>query len=138
MNKIKVVRGFNLNYVLVLLLSFMLIQGCGKKDGSTSDKTDSKTDSKSDNKTSSNDDALGKPFHVVFDISGVSKGTVDAFYSGIKARSTSSIEVGGQRMSATAYFNGSDHMMYMVNEIGGMKTGMKIDTKAFNDKDKED
>lgn len=133
MNKIKAFSRINLNFIVVLTISLFLAQGCGKKDGTTGDNKDSKTDSKSDNKTSSNDDAVGKPFHVIFDISGVSKGTVDAYYSGNKARSTSSIEVGGQKMSATAYFNGDDHMMYMINEIAGTKTGMKMDTKAFKD-----
>src|SRR5438477_4489417 len=128
MNKIKAVNRFGIKFILALLVSLVFIKGCGKKYSSTSD-------SKSDNKTSSKDDntALDKPFHVVFDISGISKGTVDAYYSGKKGRSSSSIEIGGQKMNATAYFDGDSKMMYMVNEIGGVKTGMKMDTRKMED-----
>jgi len=124
MYKSKVVSLLRLNFVFVLFISFLFIQGCGKKNNSTNDKNDSNTE----NKTLSKDEniSLDKPFHVVFDISGMSKGTVDAYYSGKKARSSSSMEISGQKMNATAYFDGDSKMMYLVNDIAGMKRGMKM------------
>ena len=126
----KAVEALKLNFIILILLSFIFIQGCGKKD-TTGDKTVSKSD-----KTSTKDDniSLDKPFHVIFDISGTSKGTVDAYYNGKKARSTSSIDIQGQKMSATAYFDSDNKIMYMINEIGGTKTGMKMDMKAMETK----
>ena len=130
MYKSNVVNHLKVNLVLILLSSLILIQGCGKKDNSTSDKNDSKSDTK---KSGDENISPDKPFHVVFDITGMSKGTVDAYYSGKKARSSSSIEISGQKMNATAYFDGDNKMMYMVNEIAGMRTGMKMDMSAVTD-----
>lgn len=118
-----------LNLILALFLGIFLISSCGKKEGSTTDgKTDSKTDSKKD------DFSPDKPFHVLFSISGTKTGTVDAIYAGKKARTESTMNTEGMTISAIAYFNGGD-TVYMVSEVGGMKTGMKFAKSDFS-KDK--
>src|SRR4030095_7566454 len=108
-----------LSAILLVMLSFTLFFNCGKKD-------DTKTgDGKTDSKTTSKDENLSpdKPFHVVFDMKSAGEkgmnGTVDAVYYGKKCRSQSSMTIGNQKMSATAYYTGGD-TVYMVTEIGGM------------------
>ncbi len=125
MNNIKLIRTIHLSLFLLLVISFSFLEACSKKNDSTS----------GDNKTSPNDENVSpdKPFHVVFDISGVTKGSIDAYYSGNKSKSTSSMDIAGQKMNATAYFDGDSKMMYMVNDIGGIRTGIKMDAKAYSE-----
>jgi hypothetical protein len=125
MNKIKLMIFRNINLFLAIVISFSLLLGCNKKNDSTT----------SDNKTSPKDENISpdKPFHVVFDISGITKGTVDAYYNGKKSKSTSSLDIAGQKMNATAYFDGDTKMMYIVNEIAGMRMGIKMDSKAYSE-----
>jgi len=118
---------------LVMLITLSVLFGCGKKDESTqtADNKDSKTDSKKD--VSFSED---KPFMVEFKIAGGMSGTVNAIYYKTKARTTSNIEVAGQKMTATAYFDGGDYM-YMVSEIGGIKQGMKMKKGDYGKKEGE-
>jgi len=125
----------NLKYsalILSILAIFVFINGCGKKDNSTSNKDDKKTENKDskDNSTFSRD----KPFMVEFEVTGREKGsgTVSAIYDGKKCRSTSTFDADGKKFSATAYFDGGD-VVYTVSEIAGIKMGMKFDKKKFSD-----
>jgi len=134
MIKLKAVTYFSLNLFLVFVMSFFLMQGCGKKEGtSTGDK-------ESDSKTTSNDESISsdKPFYVEFEMNHSDKksgmGTIKAYYWGKKCRSENSMEAAGKKMTMTAYFNGGD-TVYMVSEFGGMKTGMKFSKDAFGSKD---
>lgn len=121
---------------LLFLLSFLIITGCGKKEGTTTGDKDSK-----DEKKSSDNISVDKPFMVEFEIGGGNKdgkgiGTVTAIYSDKKCRTQSKMEMAGQKMTATTYFDGGD-IVYIVSEIGGMKTGMKMKKDSYrNDKEK--
>ncbi len=122
----KVINVRNLNFFILLLISLFLIQGCGKKDGTST----------GDNKTGNDKDesfSPDKPFHVVFSMSGTTNGTVDAYYSGKKCRTQSSIDAAGQKMSAGGYFNEGD-TVYMVSEFAGTKTGLKFSKMEFAQK----
>ncbi len=73
------------------------------------------------------------PFHVVFAMSGPTNGTVDAYYSGKKCRTQSSVDAAGQKMTANAYFNGGD-TVYIVSEFAGTKAGMKFSKMEYSQK----
>ncbi|KXK49593.1 MAG: hypothetical protein UZ05_CHB002001834 [Chlorobi bacterium OLB5] len=128
MKKINSVTGF----IIILALSVLMFNGCGKKDDTTTKTDDKKTEStdSKDNSTFSKD----KPFLVEFEVTGgeKGKGTVEAIYDGNKCRSTSSFDAGGKKISAVAYFDGGD-IVYTVSEVAGMKMGMKFDKKKFSE-----
>ena len=136
---------FKIAVLFMLILSLTLLYSCGKKDDGTKsgDNKDSKSDSKKDEGIS-----FDKPIHVEFKIAGSVTGTLNAIYFQKKARSESTYETGGRKMSATGYFDGGEYM-YMVTDFGGQKMGMKIkkdemgkkedqiDALTFKDKLKE-
>lgn len=128
MKKIKLLTG----YIIILLFAVLLVNGCGKKDDSTTKTDDKKTETteSKDKSTFSKD----KPFLVEFEVTGgeKGKGTVEAIYDGKKCRSTSSFDAEGKKFSAVAYFDGGD-IVYTVSEVAGMKMGMKFDKKKFSD-----
>lgn len=128
MKKINSVTGF----IIILALSVLMFNGCGKKDDTTTKTDDKKTEStdSKDNSTFSKD----KPFLVEFEVTGgeKGKGTVEAVYDGKKCRSTSSFDADGKKFSAVAYFDGGD-IVYTVSEVAGMKMGMKFDKKKFSE-----
>jgi len=134
MMKSKAFTNFFLNLFLIIALSLFLIQACGKKDSKTTG------DKESDTKTTSKDESISsdKPLYVEFSMTNNEKkigmGTIKAYYWGKKCRSESSMEAGGQKVTMTAYYTGSD-TVYMVSEIAGMKTGMKFSKNAFGKKD---
>ncbi len=119
--------------LLIPVLSFFLLSGCGKKEGTTTGDKDSKEEKKSTDNIS-----MDKPFMVEFEIKGSEKGmgTVTAIYDGKRVRSQSQMEVAGQKMTATAYINATD-TMYIVSEIAGMRTGMKMKKDDYKKKGEE-
>lgn len=112
-----------LNILVILLIFFSLIYftSCGKKETS---ETEKKTET--GNVSEFNPD---KPFHVIYEVKGDITGTVDAIYSLKKSRITSNMDMKGQKITSTAYTDGQ--MVYVVSEIAGMKTGMKMDAKKY-------
>jgi hypothetical protein len=121
----KLINSHYLKLIFIFTIALLFFNSCSKKnDNSTSD-----------NKTSSKDENVSpdKPFHVVFEVSGTTKGSVDAYYSGNKSKSTSAFDIGGQKINGTSYFDGDTKMMYIINEIGGKKMGIKMDSKAYSD-----
>jgi hypothetical protein len=128
-NKIMKIRFLS---TVVCTLAIAVLIGCGKKDDTkTSDNKDTKTESKKDESNS-----FDKPISVEFKMEGNMNGTVNAVYFEKKSRSQSNVEVAGQKMTATAYFDGGDYM-YMVSEIAGKKMGMKIKKDQYNKKEGE-
>jgi hypothetical protein len=116
--------------ILIVFISLTLFYSCGKKD-------DTKTSSEKDTKNESNKDdspSFDKPIRVEFKIAGSVIGTLNAIYYQKKARSQSTYEVRGQKISATGYFDGGDYM-YMVTEIAGKKMGMKIKKGEYGNKE---
>ena len=123
----------NLLLTLIFAVSFSVFFSCGKKDDST--QTGDNKDSKSDSKKEANI-SVDNPFMVEFKIAGGMNGTVNAIYYKTKARTQSNVEVAGQKMTATAYFDGGDYM-YIVSEIAGMKQGMKMKKGDYGKKEGE-
>lgn len=120
--------------LLILIFSLAIFYSCGKKD-------DTKTsDNKTDSKTTSKDEGISanKPFHVVFEMQHMDKkevqGTIDAYYYGNKCRSQSNMNISGQAMTGTAYYTGGD-TVYMITQVGGIKTGMKFSKNEFGKKE---
>jgi hypothetical protein len=108
-----------------------LINGCGKKDTTSND--DKKTDTKSDNKETI---SLDKPVYVEFNITGDMSGTVKAYYKNKKFKSENTMKIAGKDITSTIYSDGTN--LYTVSEVGGMKTGMKMDASKYNDPSKGD
>jgi len=123
-------------FSILLLFSFISIAGCGKKDDNTSSGDKDKNESSSDDKKGSDEISEGSPFHVVFDISGTMTGTVDAYYHNKKSKSTSSMSIGGQKMTATAFFDGGEYV-YIISDVAGIKTGMKYKRDEYQKQKKE-
>lgn len=134
MQKNNVINFTVLNLFFVFIMTFGFV--CGKSDGnSTGDnKSGDNTKKESTDKKSDNSFSKDEPFMVEFEVSGREKGngTVSAIYHGKKCRSTSSFDVEGKKMSATAYFDGGD-IVYTVSEVAGMKMGFKFDKSKFSD-----
>jgi hypothetical protein len=131
MQKNKAISIAILNLLIALVLSAGFV--CGKGDGNSS----GDTKSGDDKKTETTDKKEGsfspdRPFMVEFEVlgRGQGKGNVVAIYSGKKCRSTSTFEVEGKKMGATAYFDGGD-MVYTVTDVAGNKMGMKFDKRKF-------
>jgi len=126
-------------FSMFLLLMFISAagNGCGKKDENTSSGDKNKNESTSEDKKSS-DDLISKdsPVHVVFEISGTMQGTVDAYYHNNKSKSTSTMSIAGQKMSASAYFDGGEYV-YIISDVAGIKTGMKYKRDEYQNQKKE-
>ncbi|MCX7878194.1 MAG: DUF4412 domain-containing protein [Ignavibacteria bacterium] len=120
-------NNFVVSFSLILIL---IILGCGEK------KTETPSGEKSKGKDGSEKQffASDKPFLVEFEIAASEKGrgTVVAIYHGKKCRSTSSMDIDGKKMTATAYFDGGD-VVYTVTEAMGMKMGFKFDKSKFSE-----
>lgn len=133
MIKNNVVNKFNLSLLIAIML-FGFVMGCGKKEGTT-EKTDGKTDSRTDTKTSSSDDvSADKPFKVEFEIKGNDKmkGTLTGIYFKDRCKTTSHMNTAGMEMEASAYVP-NDGFVYIVSSVAGMKKGIKYDRKKFAD-----
>jgi hypothetical protein len=119
-------------FSLIFALIFSVFMACGKKDETkTSDNKDTKTDSKKDDGVS-----FDSPVMVDFKITGKMNGTVNAIYFKTKARTYSTMEMGSQKISSTVYYDGSDYV-YMITEVGGIKSGMKMKKGEFGKKEGE-
>lgn len=125
----------SLIFSLTFLMFIFLINGCGKKDSTSTDdkKTDSKSETKSDSKETI---SLDKPVYVEFEVTGDMTGNVKAYYVNKKFKSENTMKVAGNEMKSTIYSDGQT--MYTVSEIGGVKTGMKMDASKYNDPSKGD
>lgn len=126
-------------FFMFLLIVFISAagSGCGKKDENTSTPDKDKNESTSEDKKSS-DDMISKdsPVHVVFEISGTMQGTVDAYYYNNKSKSTSIMSIAGQKMSASAYYDGGEYV-YIISDVAGMKNGMKYKREEYQKQKKE-
>lgn len=114
-------KSFSVLVITLTLFSIIYLTSCGKKG---SEQPGGKTES-----GDVSDISLDKPFRVVFDVKGDITGSVDAIYSIKKSRIMSDMNMKGQSIKSTAYADGQ--MVYVVSEIGGMKTGMKMDAKNY-------
>ena len=114
-------------FIMIIIISISIFNGCGKKDDGTktTDKVETKSDSKKDENIS-----FDKPVRVEFKIAGSMTGTLNAIYYQKKARSESTYEISGRKMSATGYFDGGEYM-YMVTEFGGQKMGIDPMKNSF-------
>lgn len=130
-NKIINVKSLNLLFALLIAFGFVCGKGDGNSSGDTKTGEDKKTETTDKKDASFSQD---KPFMVEFEITGggKGKGTVSAIYYGKKCRSTSSFDIEGKKMSATAYFDGGD-VVYTVTDVAGIKMGTKFDKKKFSE-----
>jgi hypothetical protein len=133
MFKTNAVNSRILSLLLVFTLALVFSTGCGKKDGTD---TKSGDDKKTETIDKKDDGSFSRdtPFMVEFEVAAgeKGKGTVTAIYAGKRCLSTSSFDVSGKKMTATAYFDGGD-VVYTVSDFGGMKTGFKFDKKKYSD-----
>jgi hypothetical protein len=115
---------------LFIILSLFVI-GCGKKESTSTDK---KEEQKTESKDGDLKDMITKetPFSVSFDITGQMNGQMTAIYKGKKAKVDYTMEMGNQKMVSNMYMDGE--YVYMVSDIAGMKTGMKMNAAKWKEK----
>jgi len=117
--------GKSLKVIQIVLLMFCVayLTSCGKKN---SEQPGGRTET-----GDVSDINPERPFRVIFDVKGGMTGTVDAVYSAEKSRIMSVMNMNGQSVKSTAFTDGQ--MVYVVSEIGGMKTGMKMNAKKYSE-----
>ena len=121
-------------FIFTVLMFLFLANGCGKKETTSND--DKKTDSKSDSKSDAKDIlSLDKPVYVEFQVSGDVTGTVKTYYKDKKFKSETNMNMKGNEIKSTIYSDGTT--MYTVSELGGVKTGMKMDASKYSEQGKD-
>jgi hypothetical protein len=124
----KAVISLTLNLILVIFLTSLLIIGCGKKESteqSAGDKQEQSSNTKSENITENT------PVHYILQATGDMVGKWDIYAKGNKAKVNLDLTVAGQTTHSEMYRDGS--MMYMITDVGGKKTGIKMDITKFNE-----
>jgi hypothetical protein len=128
-----------LTAIFFILITALLINGCGKKDTAGTDSGKKETGKTEDVKTAkdvSMDD--NSSYHVTYKMDKEGKGmTMDMYRKGVKVRTDVNTSEKEMNMKATGYF--SNKTIYMVMDMAGKKMGMKMDAKdaAKDDKDIE-
>jgi hypothetical protein len=128
-----------LTAIFFILITALLINGCGKKDTAGTDSGKKDSEKKEDVKTAkdvSMDD--NSSYHVTYKMDKEGKGmTMDMYRKGVKVRTDVNTSEKEMNMKATGYF--SNKTIYMVMDMAGKKMGMKMDAKdaAKDDKDIE-
>ncbi|MFA5405154.1 MAG: DUF4412 domain-containing protein [Ignavibacteria bacterium] len=116
---------FFLSFILCVAL---LLNGCGKKDG-TSDKKEGKTEQKKDISFSE-----GSSYHLKYESkSGKEKGTMDFYFKNKNAKIDMNFIEGDKKNNALMYF--ADKVVYMITEMEGKKVGMKMDISESKEAD---
>jgi hypothetical protein len=120
--------------LIIILVAAFAIAGCGKKEASlknetAGDKKEQKDEKKTENITEST------PIHYVMEASGEIQGTYDIYAKGKNVKVTMDATMQGHKTSTEMYSDGN--MMYMITEIAGTKTGMKMDPKKFKEQNEE-
>lgn len=122
---------FFLTFILCVAL---LLNGCGKKEGSgdkKDEKTEQKTEQKKDISFSENAN-----YHLKYEAkSGNEKGTMDFYFKNKNARIELNFVEGEKKNNAKMYY--ADKVVYMITEMEGKKVGMKMDISESKDADME-
>ena len=115
-----------LSFLIVLLLSFALINGCGKKDDTAGKDSKDKTESTDQKKSDSKDVEIGDDaaYHIKYSVTGDKEGILmDMWMKGKKVKSE--INVAGEKMKSTVYY--LNNMVYTLTDAQGMKMAFKMD-----------
>ena len=75
------------------------------------------------------------PIHYVMEATGDIQGTYDIYAKGKNVKLTMDATMQGHKTNTEMYSDGN--MMYMITEIAGNKTGMKMDPKKFKEQNEE-
>ena len=119
--------------LLIILISMVLLNGCGKKQESAGN--DSRTD-ESVKKEQSKDVAVNEntSYHVTYKMDKEGSGmTMDLYRKGNKAKSEITSKAGNDEMKASAYY--ADKVVYTISEIMGQRIGFKMDLNEMKGKD---
>jgi hypothetical protein len=118
-------------YFLTIILSlFILLNGCGKKEGTTDDKKDGKTEQKTDKKDISFSE--NSSYHIKYDAkSEKMKGTMEFYFKNKNAKIDVNFKEGEKNISSSMYFE--NKVLYMITSLEGKKMGMKMDVSESKD-----
>lgn len=123
--------------ILPFLLVFFLTS-CGKKSetetsGVNKNEGTKKTESAS-NENNESEINENSSYHIIYEIGGEKKITMELYTKGTKSKSKVDTEAGGMKMKAEAYFPG-DGYVYTVTDIGKQKMGIKMKAVDTGDED---
>jgi hypothetical protein len=123
-----------LSILFFILISALLLNGCGNKQESAGN--DSKKDVTT-KKEESKDVTLSdnSAYHITYKMSGKeTEGMLlDLFKKGKKSKSEISSAGGEDKLKASAYY--SDKVVYTITEVMGQRIGMKMDVSEMGGKD---
>lgn len=118
-------------YFLAIFISlFIVLNGCGKKEGAVDEKKDGKTEQKTDKKEISFSEKSS--YHIKYDAkSDKLKGTMDFYFKDKNAKVEVNFEEGGKKVNSTMYME--NKVMYMITSLEGKKMGIKMDVSESKD-----
>jgi len=118
-------------YFLTIILSlFILLNGCGKKEGATNDKKDGKTEQKTDKKDITFSE--NSSYHIKYDAkSEKMKGTMEFYFKDKNAKIEVNFKEGEKNISSSMFFE--NKVLYMITSLEGKKMGMKMDVSESKD-----
>ena len=121
-------------FLAFILCVALLLNGCGKKEG-TGDKKEDKTEQKSDQKKDISF-SEGSIYHIKYEAkSGNDKGTMDFYFKNKNARIEMNFTEGEKKNNAKMFY--ADKVVYMITEMEGKKIGMKMDLSESKEADME-
>jgi hypothetical protein len=126
-----------LTILFFILIAALLINGCGKKDTTGSDSGKKET-AKTEDTKSTKDIAMddNSSYHVTYKMDKEGKGmTMDMYRKGVKVKTEVNLLEKEKNMKTTGYF--VNKTVYMVMDMAGKKTGLKMDAKDIG-KDNKD
>jgi len=118
-------------YFLTIILSlFIILNGCGKKEGATNDKKDGKTEQKTDKKDITFSE--NSSYHIKYDAkSEKMKGTMEFYFKDKNAKIEVNFKEGEKNISSSMFFE--NKVLYMITSLEGKKMGMKMDVSESKD-----
>ncbi|MBI5403666.1 MAG: DUF4412 domain-containing protein [Ignavibacteriae bacterium] len=118
-------------YFLAIFISlFIVLNGCGKKEGAVDEKKDGKTEQKTDKKEISFSE--NSSYHIKYDAKSEKlKGTMDFYFKNKNAKVEVNFEEAGKKVTSSMFFE--NKVLYMITSLEGKKMGMKMDVSESKD-----
>lgn len=122
-------------YFLVFIISLaILLNGCGKKEG-TGDKKDEKTEQKTEQKKDISF-SENSSYHLKYDTkSDKMKGTMDFYFKNKNAKIDVNFKEGEKSVVSSMFFE--NKILYMITQLEGKKIGMKMDVSESKEANTE-